>query len=310
MKQSRRDTGLLVMVLALILGIAAALRFYNLDAQSLWADEGNSAALATRSLAAISADAANDIHPPLYYWLLHLWTSIFGHAESGLRSLSAVLGVLLVLATAELGRRLYHTAGGFAAGLIAAVAPFQIYYSQETRMYILVALEAALAMLLLWWLLSQEDRRLPEEEVAPARVRWLPFSAQLLVLVWTAGIYTHYAFALIIALSTGLYALWLIATARRGCVGSRIRRWLLFLVLTLGLYAPWLPVALRQLTSWPAPAPRSSSTDDPTSPPSPTSTSASPCSTTVGPTTPSSASRAPAASSPRWGRPPTRRRAT
>ena len=254
MKQSRRDTGLLVMVLALILGIAAALRFYNLDAQSLWADEGNSAALATRSLAAISADAANDIHPPLYYWLLHLWTSIFGHAESGLRSLSAVLGVLLVLATAELGRRLYHTAGGFAAGLIAAVAPFQIYYSQETRMYILVALEAALAMLLLWWLLSQEDRRLPEEEVAPARVRWLPFSAQLLVLVWTAGIYTHYAFALIIALSTGLYALWLIATARRGCVGSRIRRWLLFLVLTLGLYAPWLPVALRQLTSWPAPA--------------------------------------------------------
>jgi len=253
-KQSRRDTGLLVMVLALILGIAAALRFYNLDAQSLWADEGNSAALATRSLAAISADAANDIHPPLYYWLLHLWTSIFGHAESGLRSLSAVLGVLLVLATAELGRRLYHTAGGFAAGLIAAVAPFQIYYSQETRMYILVALEAALAMLLLWWLLSQEDRRLPEEEVAPARVRWLPFSAQLLVLVWTAGIYTHYAFALIIALSTGLYALWLIATARRGCVGSRIRRWLLFLVLTLGLYAPWLPVALRQLTSWPAPA--------------------------------------------------------
>jgi len=162
-KQSRRDTGLLVMVLALILGIAAALRFYNLDAQSLWADEGNSAALATRSLAAISADAANDIHPPLYYWLLHLWTSIFGHAESGLRSLSAVFGVLLVLATAELGRRLYHTAGGFAAGLIAAVAPFQIYYSQETRMYILVALEAALAMLLLWWLLSQEDRRLPEE---------------------------------------------------------------------------------------------------------------------------------------------------
>jgi len=253
-KQSRRDTGLLVMVLLLILGIGAALRFYNLGAQSLWADEGNSAALATRSLAAITADAANDIHPPLYYWLLHLWTSIFGHDEAGLRSLSAVFGVLLVLATAELGRRLHNTAGGLAAGLIAAAAPFQVYYSQEARMYILVALEAALSMLLLWWLLSQEGRRMPEEDVTRTRVRWLPFSGQLLVLVWTAGLYTHYAFALIIALSTGLYALWLIATARRGCTGSRILRWLLFLALTLGLYAPWIPVAVRQLTSWPAPA--------------------------------------------------------
>jgi len=253
-KQSRRDASLLVMVLLLILGIAAGLRFYNLGAQSLWADEGNSAALATRSLAAITRDAANDIHPPLYYWLLHLWTSVFGHAEAGLRSLSAVLGVLLVLATAELGRRLYHTAGGLAAGLIAAVAPFQIYYSQETRMYILVALEAALAMLLFWWLLSQEDRRLPEKQVAHARMRWLPFSGQLLVLVWTLGLYTHYAFALIVALSTGFYALWLIATTRRGCIGPRILRWLLFLALTAGLYAPWVPVAVRQLTSWPAPA--------------------------------------------------------
>ena len=120
-------------------------------------------------------------------------------------------------------------------------------------MYILVALEAALAMLLLWWLLSQEDRRLPCEGVAQTRIRWLPFSGQLLVLVWTAGLYTHYAFALIIGLCTGLYALWLIVTARRGCTGLRIMRWLLFLALAFGLYAPWLRAAVHQLTSWPAP---------------------------------------------------------
>ena len=53
--RSRRDTGLLALLLLLILGIAAALRFYNLDGQSLWADEGNSFALATRSLAQITA---------------------------------------------------------------------------------------------------------------------------------------------------------------------------------------------------------------------------------------------------------------
>ncbi len=260
MKRSRRDTGLLILLLLLILGIAAAVRFYLLDAQSLWSDEGNSAALAARSLTSITRDAANDIHPPLYYWLLHLWTRIFGATEAGLRSLSAVLGVLLVLATAELGRRLYHSVAGLLAGLVAAIAPFQVYYSQEARMYILLALEAALAMLLFWWVLSQEDHRLPREEHPETarwnpRVRWLPFSGQMLVLVWTAGLYTHYAFPLIIALSTGLYALWLFATRHRGGLGARVGRWLLFVALALGLYAPWLGNAIRQLSAWPAPPP-------------------------------------------------------
>ena len=46
---------------------------------------------------------------------------------------------------------------------------------------------------------------------------------------------------------------WLIATRRRGCVGSRIVRWLLFLTITAGLYAPWAGTAIRQLTAWPTP---------------------------------------------------------
>jgi mannosyltransferase len=104
-----------------------------------------------------------------------------------------------------------------------------------------------------WWLLRQEDRATGGNGQAAIRVRWLPVSGQLLILVWTAGLYTHYAFPLIIALCTGCYALWLALTARRGGVGKRIVRWLLFLALTLGLYAPWLGIAVRQLTSWPAP---------------------------------------------------------
>ena len=140
MRRSRRDAGLLLLFLVLILALAAGLRFVELGAQSLWADEGNSAALATRSFAQISQDAANDIHPPLYYWLLRIWAQAFGHSEIALRSLSAVTGVLLILAVAELGRLLFNDAVGIGAGFIAALSPFQVYYSQEARMYILVAL--------------------------------------------------------------------------------------------------------------------------------------------------------------------------
>ncbi len=186
---ARRDTGLIFLLLLLVLAVAAGLRFYNLDGQSLWSDEGNSVALAARPFAQIARDAANDIHPPLYYFLLRIWTRIFGTTEVALRSLSALLGVLLVLATAELGRRIFSRVTGLTAGILAAAAPFQVYYSQEVRMYILLALEAALALLLFWWWVSQEDRRLPEDASTAAgrRLRWLPFSGRFAILAWAAA---------------------------------------------------------------------------------------------------------------------------
>jgi mannosyltransferase len=260
MKHSRRNIGLLIVLLLMVLALAAGLRFYNLDAQSLWSDEGNSAALVSRSFVQIARDAAHDIHPPLYYELLRVWTGIFGTSEAALRSFSALLGTLLVLVVFGLGACLFNRATGLAAALIAAVAPFQIYYSQEARMYILVALQVALATWLFWWFIAQEDTRLPanglaQEEPRPtvrhAGLRVLPFSGQLLVLVWMTGLYTHYAFPVMIGLLSLLYLGWLLASRRRGLVGWRLLRWGLLIALTLGLYAPWLAIALRQLTTWP-----------------------------------------------------------
>ncbi len=252
MKSSSRDLGPVLLLLLLIIGIAVGVRFYNLGAQSLWSDEGNSAALATRSLAEIAQGAANDIHPPLYYWLLRLWTQVFGASETALRSLSALLGVLLVLGTAHLGGICFSRNIGLTAGFIAALAPFQVYYSQEARMYILLALEATVAVQLFCWYIRREDALLTADRQSASRpLRWLPFSGQLLVLIWVAGLYTHYAFPLIIALLTGLYLLWVLGTRRRGWGWWRLLRWALLLVLTIGLYAPWLPTAIRQLTTWP-----------------------------------------------------------
>ena len=86
------------LALPVILLLAAGLRFYALSGQSFWADEGNSVVLAGRSLNAILAAAAADIHPPAYYILLKFWGSLFGLGEVGARSLSAVIGLLTVWA--------------------------------------------------------------------------------------------------------------------------------------------------------------------------------------------------------------------
>ena len=124
-----------VWVLLGILVLAALLRFYKIDAQSLWYDEGNSARIAERSLQLIVEGAAGAIHPPLYYIVLKYWRALFGEGEAALRSFSALCGVLTVWFAYLIGRDLFRRRVGLIAAFLLAVAPFAVYYGQEARMY-------------------------------------------------------------------------------------------------------------------------------------------------------------------------------
>jgi mannosyltransferase len=224
-------------LLLLVLLLALSLRVYRLDAQSLWNDEGTSVAVAQRDLITIARDAAHDIHPPLYYWLLSGWVRLFGTGEAAVRSLSALLGVAVVALTYALGRGLAGRWIGLAAAFLVAVNPFQVYYSQEARMYMLLAALAAGAMLALV--------RLAERESIPAFVA--------LVALESAGLYTHYAFVFAVLILNLAYALWLVVAWRRVGTVWRVLNWTLSQVAVILIYLPWLPTAIRQATAWPSP---------------------------------------------------------
>jgi mannosyltransferase len=224
-------------LLLLILLLALSLRLYRLDAQSLWNDEGTSVAVAQRDLVTIARDAAHDIHPPLYYWLLSGWVRLFGTGEAAVRSLSALLGVAVVAQTYALGRGLVGPWIGLGAAFLVAVNPFQVYYSQEARMYMLLAALTAGVMLVLV--------RIIERESIPAFVA--------LVALESAGLYTHYSFVFVILVLNLAYALWLVIARRRGGTVWRVLNWTLSQVAVLLIYLPWLSTALRQATAWPSP---------------------------------------------------------
>ncbi|MGC8779522.1 MAG: glycosyltransferase family 39 protein, partial [Anaerolineae bacterium] len=255
-RRRQRNTPLIVLLVVLILLLAAVIRFNRLGAQSLWADEGNSALMVGRSWAAIALHAANDIHPPLYYWLLKLWTGVAGTSEAGLRSFSALLGVLLVLGTIGLGMRLGGALLGLTAGLIAALSPPEVYYSQEARMYLLLALEAVFAAYGFWWLIAAEDRELDGQGSRLSRpLRLWPAPAYALVTTFVAGLYTHYAFPVMIGALSLLYLAWLAVTRSRGAVGRRLLRWTIICGAALLAFLPWLSIAFRQITHWPTATP-------------------------------------------------------
>lgn len=238
MASSKRDLALLCTILFL----ALALRSFRLDGQSLWSDEGVSVALAQRDLATIARDAAHDIHPPLYYYLLHFWARLFGTSETAVRSLSVLCGLLLIFFTYLLGIALFDDRVALVASFLAALSPFQIYYSQETRMYILVALQGAISL----FLFLKFARATREEDTASL---WPTVAFYTLFI--TSALYTHYFAFTIFLVANVAYALWLLLTpsARKW---RAFALWSLSQLLVILLYLPWLNFAKEQLRTWPA----------------------------------------------------------
>ncbi|MGQ9765814.1 MAG: hypothetical protein ACUVSS_00495 [Anaerolineae bacterium] len=128
--------------LMLLLLAAFALRLYRLDAQDIWWDEARNLDVASRPLAQIATAGELDIHPPLYFYLLHGWWRLTAHGSTpsgqdafAVRFLSLWFGVLFVALMYALGRRVGGFWAGLAAALGAAFLPFLLGEAQETRMY-------------------------------------------------------------------------------------------------------------------------------------------------------------------------------
>ncbi|MBC7234887.1 MAG: glycosyltransferase family 39 protein [Chloroflexi bacterium] len=225
--------------------LAAMLRFYRLGAQSFWNDEGTSVALALRDLATITRNAAHDIHPPFYYYLLHGWIRLFGAGEIGARSLSAIVGVALAGALYILGRRLFDPRVGRLASLLAATSPFMVYYSQEARMYILAAFLGTISWLGFdGWL------------TAWGRSSGRLWAWTLLYIVSSvASIYTHYLGFFILIAQNLAFLLWMAKgwPRHRRKVGLYpLWSWIGLQALIGVSYLPWLSYAQRSLQAWPA----------------------------------------------------------
>jgi 4-amino-4-deoxy-L-arabinose transferase-like glycosyltransferase len=129
-------------------GLGAVLRFYSLGHQGFWYDEGNTVLLIHYPLGKmLGLIPQTESTPPLYYLAAWVWARVFGFGEAGLRSLSALVGVLVVPIAYGAGAKLVSRRAGLIVAALCACNPFLIWYSQEARSYSLLVLFSAAALL-------------------------------------------------------------------------------------------------------------------------------------------------------------------
>jgi 4-amino-4-deoxy-L-arabinose transferase-like glycosyltransferase len=126
-----------------ILVVAAVTRFWRLGYHSFWFDEIVSLIWASAGAAytwETTFTLVEEKHPPGYYLSLHYWLKLLdlfglGSSDIALRILGSLLGVLTVMGVLLLATRLSGRRTGLLAGLLVALSPALVWYSQELRMF-------------------------------------------------------------------------------------------------------------------------------------------------------------------------------
>ncbi len=216
-------------VAAAVLVIVAGIVLRFATRSDLWLDEALSVNISRLPYGDIPEWLRHDGAPPLYYFMLHAWTDVFGTTDFAVRSLSGVLSVATFVPMWFAGRRIAGRAGAWIAVVILAASPFAIGFGSETRMYSLVMLLVTVGYLAV--------RRLLER---PSLGR-----QAVVALITGLLLYTHYWSFYLIAVVAAL----LIWQAWRGSDADRrhaARAALVALVAGAITFLPWIPTFLYQ----------------------------------------------------------------
>lgn len=228
MLSKSRELSRKVEVSAVVAMIAAfvAIVFATITNSSIWFDEAFGAYLIRFDFAGIFKFTALDVHPPLYYWALKLWSMVFGTSDMALRSMSVLFAVVALLFVYLIVRRVFGQRTALTALPFVVLSPFLVRYAQEARMYTMVL---AIGLAGTYALLRAHE--------SPSRKRWMIYGA-----VVALGMWTHYFMALV-WLAHWVWRAWIVRqkSVKRWAKAFFTKEWVLTHVWAVALFLPWLP---------------------------------------------------------------------
>ncbi len=135
------------LLLVLVLLLAFYLRIDDLGNWPVRWDEAFSVWEAQMGFVEGTDFTARDVHPPLYFWLLHIWVRLTGSSEFAIRMLSVLPSLITILVVYAITLRLSRQRlAALLAMLLITTSPYHIHWSQDARMYALATLFASLTI--------------------------------------------------------------------------------------------------------------------------------------------------------------------
>lgn len=225
---------------AAILLAALLVRLIGIDGRWMWYDELMSATFVAHDMPqTLLANLRFDVHPPLYYIQLNLWT-LLGQGDLWMQLNSVLWSVLAVWLLIWRTRQLYDMRTAWMAGALLAFSGAALAYGDQVRMY------TFLMVAILWaWIAMDDWMQAARED----RLSWK--TSLNLIAGQLAVVYSHSAGIVMIS---GVVLYGAVMMLRDGGMRTRVR-WVALETAVVVLALPALALgAFRTVTHTVAPA--------------------------------------------------------
>ena len=202
---------------------------------NIWFDESYSVAIAKHNIFDIWNITGNDVHPALYYWMLHFVYLIFGNSVVAYRVFSVLaIAILGILGFTHI-RKDFGKDAGLLFSFFTYFLPVMCTYSQEVRMYswscLIVALMSIYAYRFYKSVKENDNKKLK--------------NLILFGIFSIASCYIHYYALVSAGLVNLLLLIYLIKNAKKD--GTSLRNFLILAGIQIILYIPWLMYFMGQI---------------------------------------------------------------
>jgi mannosyltransferase len=206
-------------ILSGLMLFVAAMSLVVFSHQSLRLDESQSLWQTSHTPTKILNIIAQDVHVPLYHFILHFWQLFLGNNVATGRMLSLIFFVISIPAVYFVGKRTFDQRIGIFAATLLAVSPFMNWYGNEIRMYSLLTLMTILSQYFFIMIYKTHDRD-----------AWVGY-----FLVNIFGIFTHYFFFFVLIVQVIFFFMYRHLFPRKS-----LRKFILIAVILFITFAPWL----------------------------------------------------------------------
>ncbi len=142
-----------LLILAIFLALGLLTRFFGIEYQSLWIDEGSTFYYSHFTWEQFQT--ANEPNSPVYYMMEGVFLDILGQTEFGIRFSSAVAGALTVPLAYLLSMKLFNSrSAALMTSALFLLSPYCLFYGQEARGYMMVLLLFMLQLYVLLYALE------------------------------------------------------------------------------------------------------------------------------------------------------------
>lgn len=204
---------------------------------SIWFDEAYSAYLVRGDFSQIWEMTSMDVHPPLFYFALKMWSSIFGTTDVAMRFMSIFFGLIAIVFIFQTVKKMFGIKAAALSTFFVSISPMLMRYAEEMRMYTMVLAIVFMATYCLLFALEKGTEK-------AGRKYWFIYA----ILV-SLGMWTHYfsAFAwiahvVIILVHFGGF--------KKIFQDKKLFKTLLFTYgFAILLYLPWIPSFFKQIAT-------------------------------------------------------------